>query len=149
MIVSPAKAAEAASVLGVELDTLTEDEVKKSYRDKAKDCHPDYHGNTQLQLWARISWAKDCHPDYHGNTQLQLWARISWAKDCLSHWLASRPQQQPEVEELARGELGNCRACGGDGRVKVVSSGFGKPLTMMCVMCRGSGFIEPEENDGE
>jgi DnaJ-class molecular chaperone len=127
MIVSPAKAAEAANVLGVELDTLTEDEVKKSYRDKAKDCHPDYHGNTQLQLWARISWAKDC----------------------LSHWLASRPQQQPEVEELARGELGNCRACGGDGRVKVVSSGFGKPLTMMCVMCRGSGFIEPEENDGE
>lgn len=124
MIISPAKAAEAAGVLGVKLDELTHDSLKSAYKGKAKECHPDHHGNAKLEMWSKVSWANDC----------------------LKHWLQTHrdiPHHEPEVA------LGDCRACGGTGRVNVVKRGFGAPLTMGCVMCRGLGSITPEENDGD
>lgn len=120
MIISPAKAFEAATVLCVELDTLTADELRRAYRDKAKSCHPDHHGNSKLECWARVSWAKEC----------------------LGHWL----QQKPAPSSLPIVE-GTCRACGGSGRVKLAHRQFGPPLTMACLICKGLGTVEPEEDD--
>jgi len=122
MIVSPIKAAEAAALLGVDLPTLTTDEVNRAFREKAKNCHPDHHGVTELERWSRISWAKEC----------------------LTHWLRQRPTPTPE-DLTATGPT--CRNCGGTGRIKVARRRFGAPLTMACQPCRGIGTLEPEEDD--
>lgn len=120
MIVSSAKAYEAAEVLGVELKTLTPDALRTAYRAKTKECHPDHHGTTKLQMWARVSWAKEC----------------------LTHWLKHNPT--PQKSEVP---IGDCRACGGTGRVKVGGGGFGAPLTMWCVMCEGTGGTKEHHCD--
>lgn len=122
MIISPAKAAEAASILCVELETLTQDELTRVYRDKAKGCHPDQNGSDKLELWSRVSWAKEC----------------------LAHWLQQRPPATLD-DRVALGPT--CQKCNGSGRVKVVGRRFGTPLTMMCTVCRGVGTLEPEEDD--
>lgn len=120
MIVSAAKAQEAAGVLEVELNGLTSDAVRGAYRTKAKDCHPDQHGTDKLEQWSRISWAHEA----------------------LKHWLRHHPpEEQQEVEQQGAGD---CRACAGTGRVKVGKS-FGSKLTMQCVMCEGSGSLSKEK----
>lgn len=121
MIISPAKAAEAASVLGLDLKTLSAKELKKAYRRKAKECHPDYHGNTYIETWSRVSWANEC----------------------LAHWLV---HHVPQTVEEPVGE-GSCRACKGTGRVIVAKRGFGAPLTMSCVICKGLGTVIQDEDD--
>lgn len=123
MIVSAAKAQEAAEVLEVELNGLTSTILSKAYKGKAKECHPDHHQSDKLQQWARVSWAKDC----------------------LTNWLARNPTPTHEPEVLA----GDCRACAGSGRVNARRAGFGTPLTMSCVVCKGLGTVIPEENDGD
>lgn len=123
MIVSAAKAREAADVLEVELNSLTSSALSKAYKKKAKECHPDHHKSERLSMWARVSWAKDC----------------------LTMWLERNPMPvaEPEVKQ------GDCRACGGTGRVNARRAGFGTPLTMSCVVCKGLGTVIPEENDGD
>jgi DnaJ-class molecular chaperone len=124
MIISAAKAHEAAEVLGVELTGLTPRALGQAYRSKAKDCHPDHHGSTQLGLWARVSWAKEC----------------------LERWVAAHPKDPPV--EAAVALRGGCRACDGTGRVTVPQAKrFGPPLTMSCVICRGLGTVIPDEDD--
>lgn len=121
MIISAAKASEAAEVLGVELQGLTPTALTRAYRLKAKECHPDHHPK-----------------------ELQKWARVSWAKECLTHWIKHHPPTEEETECVTKGD---CRACGGTGRVVASKRGFGAPLTMQCVYCRGTGSVEPEEDD--
>lgn len=121
MIISATKAGEAAEILGVGLDTLTTDALGKAYRSKAKECHPDHHGSTKLQLWARISWAQEC----------------------LERWLKQHPVQDTETVF----EKGDCRACEGTGRVKVRSGNYRAALTMACIVCKGIGTVIPEEDD--
>lgn len=124
MIISAVKAGEAAGVLGVELDGLTPDAIGQAYRKKTKECHPDHHGTTKLKQWSEVSWAKEC----------------------LTHWI----KQNPPVQSSEIIGEGDCRACGGTGRVKVgTGSRFGKPLTMQCVICQGEGSVTPKENDSE
>lgn len=123
MIVSVAKAQEAAEVLGITtLDGLTTETVNRAFRDKAKGCHPDHHGITQLEQWSKVSWAKEV----------------------LCGWVEKHPPEQTEIND---GET--CRNCQGEGRIKVRSSGFGKPLTVQCSICRGNGTISKEENDAD
>lgn len=110
MIINAAKAAEAASILGVELNGLTPKSMNDAYRAKSKLCHPDTHDDPEQ------------------------WARVSWAKECLLRWL----ENVPATEEPTIG-AGNCRACSGKGRIPIPGKGFGKPMTMQCVMCGGSG----------
>lgn len=124
MIVSAAKASEAADVLGVELTGLTPDALGKAYKLKAKECHPDHHGSDKLQQWARVSWANDC----------------------LKFWIKKHPPVVSEEQEIVL--TGDCRACKGTGRVEIKRTvGFNKPMTMACIICRGSGSVEPEEHD--
>ncbi len=123
MLINPAKALEASSILGVKLEGLTLDEVNKKYRHKAKQCHPDYHGNKELELWSRVSWAKEC----------------------LTFWVEQHPTyEEPTPEEYVEGD---CRACGGTGRMVVARTSFGLPLTTQCVICRGLGIIIVDEDD--
>lgn len=124
MIISPVKALQAATILGVELGTLTQDELTRAFREKAKCCHPDKLG-----------------PDTPASPE---WAEISWAKECLAHWLQHRPAAPPD-DRVALGP--QCHKCNGSGRVKVVGRRFGAPLTMMCTVCRGAGTLEPVEDD--
>lgn len=120
MLITAAKASEAAEVLAVTLDGLTAKAVSDAYRTKAKSCHPDKHGNSQLALWAKVSWAKEV----------------------LERWVVTAPTEQPGLSAE-----GDCRCCGGSGRVAVRSSGFGRPMTMLCVMCNGSGEMRKEPPD--
>lgn len=123
MIVSVAKASEAAEVLGVKLDGLTPNTLAKAYRAKTKECHPDYHGTEKLRMWSQISWANEC----------------------LKRWIAAHPKQCEATELIKKGD---CRACAGSGRVSVARpSGFHKAMTMACIICNGLGTIIPEEND--
>jgi DnaJ-class molecular chaperone len=124
VIVSPIKAAEAAALLGINLATMTSDELSAAFRAKAKDCHPDKLG-----------------PDTPASPE---WARISWAKECLTYWLQQRPVDAVD-SRIATGPP--CHKCGGVGRVRVAGRRFGAPLTIMCTNCRGVGTIEPEEDD--
>jgi DnaJ-class molecular chaperone len=124
MIISRTKAQEAAEALGVSLDGLTSDAISKAYRAHAKLCHPDHHGHKNLQQWARVSWAKDC----------------------LTMWLERNPTPTEESQDQV---LGDCRACSGTGRVAVAQRGFGRPLTVVCVVCKGLGTVILEENDGD
>lgn len=119
MLITAAKASEAAEVLAVDLEGLTAKIVSDVYRTKAKDCHPDKHGTTQLQLWSRVSWAKEV----------------------LERWLKSRPAQDVPLPVNA------CRACDGQGRVPIKSTGFGKPMTMICILCNGGGEIIEDKPD--
>ena len=124
MIVSAAKASQAAEVLGVSLDGLTPKALADAYRAKAKECHPDKHGTAKLQQWSSISWANDC----------------------LKFWVAAHPaEEQSESSEIAL--RGGCLVCKGSGRVNVRRRGFGPPLTMECVTCRGEGSVTPMEDD--
>jgi DnaJ-class molecular chaperone len=125
MIVSAAKAIEAAEVLGVELERLTPSALKRAYRTKTKDCHPDHHGNARLQEWARVSWAKEC----------------------LGFWLEKHPSAQEEAPEIQG--TGDCRACNGTGRVVMAKRGWGAALTAWCVVCDGLGTVMPREDDGD
>lgn len=121
MIINAAKAAQAAGILGVELNGLAPDALSKAYRTKARDHHPD------------------SADDYDA----QKWADVSWAKEVLVRWLEQTPPpEKPTVP------VGSCRACNGTGRVAVSKpKGFGaKPVTVMCVMCNGSG-AQPEGGD--
>lgn len=124
MIISAAKATEAAEVLGVSLEGLALETVNKAYRNKAKECHPDQHGSAKLKQWASVSWAKEC----------------------LTGWVTKHPPEPasdvPSVD-LRNGPV--CGACGGSGRVTVGFNG----LTMWCVLCRGQGVIQPEEVDND
>lgn len=122
MIVSSAKAIEAASVLGVDLAVLDSAGLRAAYRAKARDCHPDHHGNAKLEEWSRVSWAKEV----------------------LGYWLARRPQPVSEATDLTGPP---CPRCRGVGRLPIVSRGFGKPLTVQCATCKGLGTIIAEEND--
>lgn len=116
MIVNAAKAQQAAEVLGVELNGLTPSILGRAYKNKAKECHPDRHGSERLKQWAGVSWANEC----------------------LKHWLERTPPV--EAQELVK--TGDCRACNGTGRVEAAPpSGFGKPVTMQCVMCEGHGSM--------
>lgn len=127
MIVSRVKAVEAAAVLGVNLDTLTEDELKKAYRGKTKECHPDLHGTRELHLWSQVSWAYEA----------------------LKHWLKTHPVQDIAELPVIRGDGVPCRACEGSGRIPIARSSFGKPLTMQCVLCEGTGEIIRKEDDSD
>jgi DnaJ-class molecular chaperone len=123
MIISTAKANEAAGVLDLSLVDLTHEAVTKAYRNKAKDCHPDHHGNGKIEQWSKVSWAKEC----------------------LNRWLAQRPAEEPQQAPVAKGD---CRACRGTGRVVVNRlSRFGTPLTMACLVCKGLGAVIEEEDD--
>jgi DnaJ-class molecular chaperone len=117
MLVPVAKATQAAEALGLTLESVSAEAVSTAYRQMSKQCHPD----------------SDKHDP-------ELWARISWAKECLTHWLERLPK--PEAAKAV--PLGQCRACDSTGRVAVGRPrGFsGKPLTMMCVMCNGTGNVE-------
>lgn len=125
MIISAAKAQEAAEVLEVGLTGLTSSALKRAYRAKTKDCHPDYHGNEKMELWSRVSWAKEC----------------------LTHWLKQEPVHEPEP--VTGESIGKCRACNGTGRVDVAKGRWGQPLKMQCVMCKGQGELLPMEDDGD
>lgn len=127
MIVSAAKAREAAEVLGVELEGLTPKAIQSAYRTKAKACHPDQHGNAKLQEWAKVSWANEC----------------------LKVWAAKHPPEQPSDSHALALDGPPCRVCKGEGRVPVNQGMFSKPLTMQCVMCRGQGVIEKQEDDSD
>ena len=120
MIINAAKATEAAGILGVELETLSPDGLSRAYRTKARDHHPDS--------------AEDYDPE--------AWARVSWAKEVLVRWLEHKLAHAPAKAEEPK-NLGDCRSCGGTGRVAVSKpKGFGaKPVTVMCVMCNGSGIM--------
>jgi DnaJ-class molecular chaperone len=122
MIVSAAKAAEAAGVLEVELDGLTSSAITSAYRAKARLCHPDHHGSTKLQEWSRVSWAKEV----------------------LGYWLAKRPET---VEQASSADGPPCIACNGKGRLPIIRRGFGTPLTVQCATCKGLGTVIAEEND--
>lgn len=120
MIINAAKATEAAGILGVEIKTLDPEVLSKAYRSKARDHHPDS--------------ADEYNP--------KAWARVSWAKEVLVRWLEQRPAIEEEVKTIP----GDCRACGGTGRVAIARpKGFGaKPSTMMCVMCNGNGSLSTD-----
>lgn len=117
MIITAAKAADAAKELGVELETLNVDALTKAYRTASREHHPDA--------------ARDLYDP-------EKWARISWAKEVLVRWLERPLTSEREAVKKA----GDCRACGGTGRVPVKRAGFGKPMTLQCVMCNGSGSLE-------
>lgn len=116
MIISAAKASQAAEILGLSLQGLSPEMLSRAYRTKSKDCHPD------------------------SNHDPEMWAKVSWAKECLLHWLESRERLATDTSTEVEG---SCRACGGGGRIKLTSSGFGNGLTKMCLMCNGSGIVQP------
>lgn len=111
------KAFDAATQLGLELDSFTADDLKKIYRDKAKECHPDHHGADKLHDWASLSWANDC---------LTLWLKEQGKVPHKAH--------APEVS------LGDCPTCKGTGRVNV-GKGF-TPLNIRCFVCSGAGAAQ-------
>lgn len=128
MIVNSSKAAQAATILGVELNGLTADALTRAYRTKAKDAHPDSADNYDVRVWADVSWAKEV----------------------LVRWLESCGATQMDAIQ----DAGDCRSCNGSGRVAVGKpTGFkAKPVTLMCVMCNGSGRMpdggaKPYEGD--
>lgn len=108
MFINAAKAAEAASILGIDLDELTEGTIKAAYRTKSKEAHPDTGGTAEA------------------------WARVSWAEAALKRWLTARPRPLGKAAGLVPG---SCRACVGTGRVKrgnlsmfcVLCDGTGNP----------------------
>lgn len=124
MLIGVSKAREAAEVLGLVLEDLTEPALRQAYRNAARLHHPD--------TAAHYDAAK--------------WARISWALEVLTRWLATNhaaPAATPPEE------LKDCRACGGTGRIALRSTVRrfgGKAATVMCVMCNGTGKLpEPQE----
>ena len=125
MIISPIKAQQALEIFGLAREELTEEAMKRVYRAKAKECHPDKHGTDRLQEWSRLDWAKTI----------------------LTELLKQSPP--PAAEPVASPvTVGDCRACGGSGRVPI-NKGF-RPMTMQCVMCEGQGTIVPKEkSDGD
>lgn len=126
MIVSPQKAAQALVIFDLTREELTPATLKGAYRTKAKECHPDYHGTNRLKEWSDLSWAK---------VILDELVKREAPAPCASTEIAN---------------TGDCRACGGSGRVDVrTASRFGKPLTMQCVMCEGMGTILPREKTGD
>lgn len=114
-------------MLGVELKGLTAKSVSTAYRNKAKDCHPDQHGSAKLQDWARISWANEC----------------------LKAWVEKHPPEVASDTTALALDGPPCRACGGTGRIPINGGSFGRPLTMQCVMCRGMGVVEKQEDDSD
>ena len=114
MIINAAKASEAAKILGVELDSLTPNVLSGAYRQAAAAAHPD----------------AACE-----NYDAQRWASVSWAKEVLIRWLERREKEEPAAH------ADKCRACDGLGRIPVSRATFGKPMTMLCVMCKGNGVL--------
>lgn len=102
MFINAAKATEAASILEIKLEDLTEETIKAAYRTKARAAHPDAGGSAEQ------------------------WARVSWAEAALKRWLTARPMALGKVEHM---RPGNCRACAGTGRVR---SGQLKMFCVLC-----------------
>jgi DnaJ-class molecular chaperone len=87
MIISRAKAEEAAGILHVMLDGLTPELLKGAYRDEAKETHPDAGGSAEA------------------------FARVDWAKCALEAWLEKAEQTAPVHKQE------NCTLCDGKGYV--------------------------------
>lgn len=119
MIISVAKANQAAEILGVELATLDTAGLKAAWRTISKTLHPDA---------AREAFSQEA------------WAKADWAHTVLKGWLDNHPAAAPAENVLTKGD---CLACGGSGRIAVGKpKGFGaKPVTVQCVMCAGSGTV--------
>lgn len=90
MIVSRAKAEEAAGVLLVSLATASDIAVNYAYKDMAKITHPDMPGGS-----------------------VEAFARVDWAKQVLLAWLQRDTAPVPIRPSV-------CTNCKGSGRVKMV-----------------------------
>jgi DnaJ-class molecular chaperone len=108
MIINSAIAARAAEDLDLELNHADADKVVAAYRAASKTCHPD-----------------------SGTYDAKRWHEISVAKDTLLEWF----KRKAAAMEPVRLGAGDCRACGGTGRIRRGNS----LLQMMCMLCYGTG----------
>lgn len=119
MIVTRAKAEEAALLLGLSLDGLTGDAIGPAYRTAAKDTHPDAGGKPE---------------DF---------ARVDWAKHALLEWL-----KKPEASRAPRHVSRPCDNCKGKGFIQTMQ-GFKMGPRKQCQPCRGTGDADFEPDEGE
>jgi DnaJ-class molecular chaperone len=112
VIVSHRMAVEAAATLGgLDLETLSEPVLTKVYRDLAKTLHPDKGGDAAAFVAA------------------------DRAKCILQGWLERRtPPEEPASAAISSA---TCPMCHGSGR-RTLRRGF-HSMTMMCGTCRGHG----------
>lgn len=120
MIITEKAAREAAALLEVPLEGLTEAAVTTQYRAKAKAAHPDGGGTTEL------------------------FAAVDRAKHVLIRWLARAPAPASDVPH---GSVTVCPRCGGQGYY-MRQHGF-KAMRMQCPSCRGSGEVPEREKEGD
>lgn len=117
MIVSHKMAAEAAATLGgLDLDTLSEPVLAKVFRDLAKSLHPDKGGDAAAFVAA------------------------DRAKCVLQKWLERRAPEEPADPAISSH---TCPMCLGTGR-RTLRRGF-RSMTMICGTCRGHGELVATE----
>lgn len=117
MIVSHKMAVEAAATLGgLDLDTLSEPVLTKVFRDLAKSLHPDKGGDAAAFVEA------------------------DRAKCVLLKWLERRAPDEPASTAISSTQ---CPMCRGTGK-RTLRRGF-RTMTMMCGTCRGHGELVPTE----
>lgn len=119
MIVSRARAEEAASVFGFDISSglLDEQQVNAAYRTEARKAHPDMGGSNEA------------------------FARVDWAKHVLLAWLAKRDGPAAKAEAV------NCTRCDGRGFIQR-QRGFGKGARVQCPKCDGTGDAAYERPRG-
>lgn len=111
MIVTRAKAEEAAAIFGFDISSglLDEQQIIAAYRTEARKVHPDAGGTAEA------------------------FARVDWAKHVLVAWLQKR--DGPKHEELS---LKKCPNCDGRGFIQK-HMGFKKGARVQCLRCAGTG----------
>ena len=113
MIITRAKAEEAASVFGFKLDgILAEDLIIAAYRTEAKKAHPDAGGSPEA------------------------FARVDWAKHALLAWI----EQEGAQIEAPTLQKQKCHKCSGLGFTQA-HVGFRKGARRVCTRCHGSGDL--------
>ena len=123
MIITRAKAEEAAAIFGFDISSglLDEQQVIAAYRTEARAAHPDGGGSPEA------------------------FARVDWAKHVLIEWLKKRDGAVAAPRQAKR-----CASCDGKGFVQK-HLGFKRGARIQCVSCAGTGDADyqPDRSVGD
>lgn len=136
MLISRAKAEEAANILVTAVEKSVDTEALELLRSRTLDIWNEGQVSNIYKVAARAT-----HPDAGGTAE--AFARVDWAKHVLLKWIAQDNSARPPEHKTRK-----CGNCNGAGYIQTMI-GFKMGPRKQCQPCRGTGDADFEPDEGE